>query len=78
MTKLYVGNLSEEVTEKDLRELFGSFGDVNEVAVFKDKGFAFVVSSIDYPLEMVLSHFIQSNYIMALFRLSTGHSNSVC
>ena len=43
MTKLYVGNLSEEVTEKSLTELFDSFGDVNEVAVFKDKGFGFVV-----------------------------------
>ena len=41
-TKLYVGNLPESVKEKDLRELFSSFGEVEEIAVFK--GYGFVVS----------------------------------
>lgn len=41
MSKLYVGNLPEEVKEKDIRELFNAFGEVEEVAVFR--GFAFVV-----------------------------------
>ncbi len=46
-TKLYVGNLPPECKDKELRELFSSFGDVDEVAVFnKDDGpgYAFVVS----------------------------------
>lgn len=41
MSKLYVGNLPDVVKEKDIRELFSSFGDVEEVAVFR--GYAFVV-----------------------------------
>jgi RNA recognition motif-containing protein len=47
-TKLYVGNLSYETTENDLRDLFAQSGTVNEVALIKDrdtgssKGFAFV------------------------------------
>ena len=47
-TKLYVGNLSYETTEDELRSLFTQMGTVNEVALIKDrdtgssKGFAFV------------------------------------
>ena len=47
-TKLYVGNLSYETTEDDLRSLFSQVGTVNDVALIKDrdtgssKGFAFI------------------------------------
>lgn len=47
VTKLYVGNLSESVTSKHLKELFGNFGQVDEVAVLR--GFGFVVSSTTPP-----------------------------
>ncbi len=46
--RLYVGNVSRDVTEEDLREAFQAFGQVDEVTVVKDKfndtpkGFAFV------------------------------------
>lgn len=46
--KLYVGNLSRDVTEDDLREAFKAFGQVGEVTLIKDrfngvsKGFGFV------------------------------------
>lgn len=46
--KLYVGNLSYQTTEDDLREKFEEFGVVNEVNIITDrdsgrsKGFAFV------------------------------------
>lgn len=46
--KLYVGNLAYQVTEDQLREAFESFGQVESVAVIKDKysgqskGFGFV------------------------------------
>ena len=42
MAKLYVGNLPDCAKEKDLRELFESFGTVEEVAVMR--GYAFIVS----------------------------------
>ena len=46
--KLYVGNLSREVTEDDLRQAFQAFGQVESVSLIKDRfsgvsrGFAFV------------------------------------
>jgi RNA recognition motif-containing protein len=45
---IYVGNLSYEVTEEDLKEAFGGFGGVDNVKIIKDnytgrsKGFGFV------------------------------------
>ncbi|MBI3040060.1 MAG: RNA-binding protein [Chloroflexi bacterium] len=46
--KIYVGNLSYEVTEQDLRQEFEAFGGVSSVSLITDqysgrsKGFAFV------------------------------------
>ncbi len=46
--KLYVGNLSRDVTEDDLRQAFTAFGEIAEVTIIKDrsngvsKGFGFV------------------------------------
>ena len=45
---LYVGNLSRDVTEDDLRQTFAAFGQVESVNIVKDRfsgesrGFAFV------------------------------------
>ncbi len=46
--RIYVGNLSYEVTEEELRQEFGAFGEVASVDIIKDrdsgrpKGFGFV------------------------------------
>ena len=46
--KIYVGNLPYEVTEEDLRQEFGAFGDVMSANIISDrdsgrpKGFGFV------------------------------------
>ena len=45
---IYVGNLSREVTEDDLKQAFEAFGKVDTIAIIKDKisgetkGFAFI------------------------------------
>jgi RNA recognition motif-containing protein len=45
---IYVGNLSFDVTEEDLKEAFSAYGQVESVKIIKDnysgrsKGFAFV------------------------------------
>ncbi|MBW2116227.1 MAG: RNA-binding protein [Deltaproteobacteria bacterium] len=50
---IYIGNLSYEVTEKDLQEAFEAFGQVESVNIVKDKysgrsrGFGFVEMSED-------------------------------
>ena len=52
-TKLYVGNLSFDVTENDLRDMVGQYGPVNEINVVMDKmtgrarGFAFVTMNTE-------------------------------
>ena len=46
--KIYVGNLSFDVTDQDLEKLFSDYGKIKEVNIVKDrfsgrsKGFAFV------------------------------------
>ncbi len=46
--RLYVGNLSRDVTKEDLQEAFQPFGAIDEVTIVKDrsndvsKGFGFV------------------------------------
>lgn len=48
MLKLYVGNLSFDTTEEELKELFGQAGTVQSVSIIRDKytdrpkGFGFV------------------------------------
>jgi RNA recognition motif-containing protein len=48
MKNIYVGNLSYNATEDQLKNLFAEFGDVSSVRIIKDKftgnskGFAFV------------------------------------
>lgn len=50
---IYVGNLPYKATEDELRDMFGSFGDVNSVRIITDhesgrsKGFAFVEMAND-------------------------------
>jgi len=46
--KIYVGNLPFKVSEKELKEMFASFGDITEAVIISDKfsgrskGFGFV------------------------------------
>jgi RNA recognition motif-containing protein len=52
-TKLYVGNLSFDVTETDLRDMLSEHGPVNEISVVTDKvtgrarGFAFATMNTE-------------------------------
>lgn len=46
--KIYIGNLSQKITDDDLKQVFEAFGQITSVNVIKDKhtnnsrGFAFV------------------------------------
>jgi RNA recognition motif-containing protein len=61
-TKLYVGNLSYDTTEDDLRSLFAEIGTVTSVALIKDrdtgrsKGFAFVEMSSQSEAELAIKN----------------------
>lgn len=62
-TKLYVGNLSYDTTEDELRDLFTQAGTVTSVALIKDrdtgrsKGFAFVEMSNQAEAEKAIQTF---------------------
>jgi RNA recognition motif-containing protein len=61
--KLYVGNLSYNVTEAQIRELFAQAGEITEVSVIMDrdtgqsKGFAFVQMSSDTAAQDAIRRF---------------------
>ena len=58
---IYVGNLSYEVTEDDLRSAFESFGQVSKVTIIKDRmsgqsrGFGFVEMDTDEEAEAAIA-----------------------
>jgi RNA recognition motif-containing protein len=57
---LYLGNLSRDVTEADLRQLFEPFGKINSVSVIKDKfsgvskGFGFIEMPVKEEAEAAI------------------------
>jgi RNA recognition motif-containing protein len=59
--KLFVGGLPFSMTDDKLKELFGSYGEVSEVAVIKDKfsgrskGFGFVTFSDDAAADKAIA-----------------------
>jgi RNA recognition motif-containing protein len=60
-TTLYVGNMSFDTTEKDLTDLFSSFGSVNSANIITDRetgqprGFGFVEMSTQEEAEKAIS-----------------------
>jgi proline- and glutamine-rich splicing factor len=40
--RLYVGNLTNDITEEEVNALFASFGQTAELFLNKDKNFAFI------------------------------------
>lgn len=75
-SKLYVGNLPPDTKEKELRDLFGSFGDVEEVAVFNKEdgpGFAFVVSSVLMLTQLATCTCVYVNFFYCFFSTLTSN-----
>ena len=58
---IYIGNLSYEVTEEDLKQAFEAFGEVESVKIIKDnytnrsKGFGFVEMSDNTHAESAIN-----------------------
>lgn len=61
--KLYVGNLSYDATEQQLRELFSQAGEITELTVLSDgstgqsRGFGFVEMATDEGADDAISRF---------------------
>jgi RNA recognition motif-containing protein len=62
-TKLYIGNMSYDTTEAELRAMFGEAGTVETVDIIKDrdtgrpKGFAFITMGNQAEAEKAISMF---------------------
>ena len=62
-TKIYVGNLSYDTTEDELREMFAKAGTVSSVELIKDrdtgssKGFAFVTMNSQEEADQAIQQF---------------------
>lgn len=75
-TKLYVGNLSYDTSEEDLRTLFAQAGTVESVDLIKDrdsgrsKGFGFVVMGSQSELEKAIQMF--NNYELGQRQLTVN------
>ena len=41
-TRLYIGNISPDVTEADIKGMFGEYGEIDEVFINREKNFAFL------------------------------------
>jgi len=41
-TRLYIGNISNEATESEVKELFASYGEIDELFLNREKNFAFL------------------------------------
>ncbi len=58
---IYIGNLSRDVTEDDLREAFQAYGKIDSVSVIKDKfsgvskGFGFIEMPVKEEAEAAIS-----------------------
>ena len=59
--KLYVGNFPYSIDEDQLREMFSTFGQIEDIALIKDretgrsKGFAFITFASQQAAETALS-----------------------
>lgn len=52
---LYVGNLSYDATEAELRDLFSAWGPVAETRLIADRGFGFVEVPMEKAAEAILA-----------------------
>lgn len=47
MSTLFVGNLSPEITDEQLREIFGAYGKIGSVRLISRRGFAYIELDAD-------------------------------
>mgnify|MGYP002750693212 CR=1 FL=1 len=66
-SKLYVGNLDYAVTEEQLKELFGNYGEVTHVNIIDGRGFGFVEmpsnSEADQAIKALNGNRLDGNHI---------------
>lgn len=75
---IYVGNLSYEVTERDLQKAFESFGRIESVKIIKDnysgrsKGFGFVEMSNNVDAQSAINGLNEKEFQGRTLRVKTA------
>lgn len=55
--RLYIGNLTNDVTEEEIQAMFAQYGEISELFVNKEKNFAFLRMVNDF---LIFKYFILS------------------
>jgi len=82
-TKLYIGNMSPETTELDLRTMFSEAGAVGSVDIIMDRqtgeprGFAFVMMGSQAEAEKAISLFDTKNVNSQQLKVNIARSREV-
>lgn len=80
---IYVGNLTDEVNEQDLRNVFEAFGQVESVNILKDrfsgksKGFGFLKMPLKGEAEVAIKETNGSDLKGAALRVDEAHPRPV-
>jgi cold-inducible RNA-binding protein len=78
-TKLYVGNMSQQTSEQDLRTMFSEAGTVGSVDVIMDratgkpKGFAFITMSSQAEAEKAITMFNAKDVNSRTLKVNISH-----
>ncbi len=78
--KVYVGNLSWQASEQDLKDLFAGAGNITEAKIVMDretnrsKGFAFVTFATDEDATKAIQSFDQSDFMGRPLRVSIAEN----
>ena len=78
-TKLYIGNMSQQTTEQDLRTMFSEAGTVGSVDVIMDratgkpKGFAFITMSSQAEAEKAITMFNAKDVNSRTLKVNISH-----
>lgn len=78
--KVYIGNLSWQATEQDIKDLFAATGTVTEAKIVMDretnrsKGFAFVTFENDEQATKAIQNFDQSDFMGRPLKVSIAEN----
>lgn len=82
VTTIYVGNLSYQMNEMDIKDLFNEFGVVNYVKIVKDsssyqsKGIAFVQMPVKKHAQMAITQLDGADIDGRLLKVSIAQENN--
>lgn len=77
---IYVGNLSNRITERDLRQTFETFGQVNSVTIIKDResgeprGFGFIEMPNQAEAQMAIKNLNGKELLGKNMNVSEAHA----